>query len=66
MIPEEQRIGTISNHYGWLLVKTEGGKYYWSIMDIDPGGWEEIPESLYRELLKFEANHLAALNTTSL
>ena len=46
-------IGTISNYYGGLSAKEVDGKFYWSIENYDGEDWEEIPESLYRELLKF-------------
>lgn len=49
------RIGGIGNSYGALTVKIEDGKYYWGIEDYDGDyGWEEITESLYNELVKFE------------
>lgn len=47
-------IGTISNYYGGLRVKEEGGKFWWSIENYDGDNWEEIPESLYLELIKFQ------------
>lgn len=52
---EEKRIqiGTIENYYGQLEVKTEGEKYYWAIEDHDGYEWEEIPQSLYNELVQF-------------
>lgn len=50
----ELSIGEIAGYYGGLLVKEEGGKYYWGIDDLDPTEWEEIPKSLYDELIKFE------------
>lgn len=53
---EEVGIGCIGNYYGGLAVKQEDGKYWWSIENYDGHGWEEIPESLYLELLKFEAD----------
>ena len=46
-------IGGISNYYGGLRVKTEDGKFFWSIEDVTEDDWEEIPESLYLELMRF-------------
>ena len=45
-------IGEIGNHHGDLTVKEENGSFYWSIENWDGHDWEEISESLYRELLK--------------
>lgn len=50
----ERKIGNIENYYGTLKVKEERGKFWWSITDYDGDMWEEIPERLYRELVKFE------------
>lgn len=50
----ERTIGEIGNYYGGLHVKEEGGKFYWGVENWDGTWWEEIPESLYRELIKFE------------
>jgi hypothetical protein len=49
-----REIGSIGNYYGGLYVKNENDKYYWSIENWDGMDWEEIPESLYDELVKFE------------
>ena len=46
-------IGNIGNYYGGLSAKEEGGKFYWSIEDYMDTQWQEIPESLYLELIKF-------------
>lgn len=51
-------IGSIGNYYGALSVKSRDGKYWWSIENHDGHQWEEIPESLYRELMAFEAHGL--------
>ena len=53
------RIGLIDNRYGYLIVKEDQGRFYWSITDCSyhgdsEEGWEEIPKSLYDELIKFE------------
>lgn len=49
-----KQIGSIGNYYGCLEVKQDGDKYYWSAEDWDGHDWEEIPEYLYRALVKFE------------
>jgi hypothetical protein len=47
-------VGTIGNYYGSLEVKDENDKYFWQIPDCDGiDRWEEIPKSLYDELIKF-------------
>lgn len=48
-------IGSIGNYYGGLSVKKDGNRMFWSIENYDGDRWEEIPEYLYRALLKFEA-----------
>lgn len=50
------KIGNIENFYGGLWICTNDTKYYWKIEDcsITTENWEEIPESLYCELLKFQ------------
>lgn len=50
----ERGIGTIGNYYGGLSVKEEAGRFYWSIENYSGDDWEEIPESLYRELMAFQ------------
>lgn len=57
------QIGSIANQFGHLQTKEEDGKYYWSIEDICPIEWEEIPVTLYVELLKFEAKRWELLAT---
>ena len=48
-------IGTIASYYGCLTTySSEDGKYYWGIENYDGTEWEEIPESLYNELVRFE------------
>ena len=47
-------IGGIGNYYGGLAVKREAGKCYWSIENYDGDDWEEIPETLFDELLRYE------------
>lgn len=51
---EAKSIGDIGNYYGCLEVKVENGVSYWSIENWNGHGWEEIPSSLYKELIKFE------------
>ena len=47
----------VSNYRGALQIKEDSGKYYWAVeCDMDDEAeweWEEIPESLYREMVKF-------------
>jgi len=50
---EPTPIGNISNYYGTLDVKKEAKKYYWGIADWNGVNWEEIPKSLFKELMKF-------------
>lgn len=48
-------IGTIGNYYGNLCVANDDeGRFFWSIEDHDGCEWEEIPKSLYDELVRFE------------
>lgn len=47
-------IGNIGNYYGYLNVKEEDGKFYWSIENYDGFYWEEIPKYLWEALNKFE------------
>ena len=47
-------IGQIGNYYGGLFVKTENGKFYWSIENYNGHHWEEIPISLFDALNTFE------------
>jgi hypothetical protein len=43
----------IGNYYGGLSVRTEEGKFYWSIENYDGDNWEEIPEYLYMVLIHY-------------
>lgn len=36
-----------------LTLKSEAGKFWWSIANHNGHDWEEIPESLFNELLAF-------------
>lgn len=59
-IVEPQAIGDIGNEYGGLEVCTYEGKFYWIIQGYpnnpcNQNHWEEIPESLYNELIKFNS-----------
>lgn len=51
---EEIEIGKIANFYGGLVVKNVEGKYFWAIDGHDSYGWEEIPKTLYDEIIKFQ------------
>ena len=53
-ISVEKEIGGIGNYYGGLCVGRLDGRFYWAINNYDGYYWEEIPESLYRELIAFE------------
>jgi len=55
-----RRIGAIGNYYGEINVKEEAGRYFWAIEDWTDWLWEEIPKSLYDELMKFEDNRIKA------
>lgn len=48
----KKEIDCIGNYYGCLNVKIEDGTYYWGIENYDGIGWEEIPKSLYYEIIK--------------
>lgn len=43
----------IFNEYGAAEVKQESGKYYWTVDGYGSPGWQEIPKSLYIEIIKF-------------
>ena len=49
-------IGDICNTYGGLVIKESNGKYYWCIEAAESYEqiWEEIPKSLFVELVKFK------------
>ncbi len=47
-------IGDIGNHYGGLHVDSENGRYFCSIENWDGHYWQEIPKSLYDELIKYQ------------
>ena len=49
---ETFKVGSISNFYGGLEIKEEGGKFYWGIENYDRTEFEEISENLYTELYK--------------
>lgn len=52
----ETEIGNIGNYYGGLSVKSEAdGTFWWGIENYDGTKWEQIPQSLYDELVKFGA-----------
>jgi len=49
---EQEGIGGIGNYYGGLEVRKEQDSYYWCIPNYDGEDWDEIPKSLYDELIK--------------
>jgi hypothetical protein len=50
----ETKIGGIGNYYGGLYVKkSPDGRFFWSIENYNGNDWEEIPASLYVELVRF-------------
>ena len=50
----ETEIGSIGNYYGGLSVKAEpDGTFWWGIENYSGTTWEQIPQSLYDELVKF-------------
>ena len=53
---KKREIGGIYNYYAYLTVKQNSNKYYWAIEGYDGPYWEQIPKSLYDELMKFEDN----------
>lgn len=59
----EQTIGNISNYYGGLEVKEEDSKYWWGIENYNGTIFEEIPKSLYDELIKFNKTHAKQTKT---
>ena len=52
--PQGTSIGTIGNYYGGLWIDEQDGKFFWSVENYDGCGWEEIPRSLYDELMKLK------------
>lgn len=55
-------IGTLSNYYGRVAVEQNGGKYYWTLDNWDSPAKEEIPEYLYKALVKFELERTKEIN----
>ncbi len=63
-----KKIGKAVNYYGGVVVQKVDGKYYWTIenhtgldssLELDEDDynpWEEIPKSLYDELIEFSKN----------
>jgi len=47
--------GGIGNYYGGLELKKDDDKYYWGIENYNGISWQEIPQSLYEEIDKFES-----------
>lgn len=56
----ETSIGTISNHYGGLVVRKNGEDYSFGIEDYCGAVvfWDEIPKSLYDKLISYEKQRL--------
>ncbi|QNN99823.1 hypothetical protein P67b_00064 [Ruegeria phage Tedan] len=52
-LPGARTIGEIGNYYGNLDVAEHDGAFWWAIENWSGYYWEEIPESLYRELVKY-------------
>ncbi len=44
----------IVNTYGGLHLLDYDGRYFWAIGDYDGFYWDEIPKSLYDEIIQFE------------
>ena len=64
--PDEKiDVGGIGNIYGGLCIGKKDGKYYWSIEECFSDDWEEIPKSLYDELIK-EAQQRPKFSPTQL
>ena len=52
-----KQIGEIISAYGGLHVKEVDGRYFWAIENytgLEESFWQEIPKTLYDELLKFD------------
>lgn len=50
-------ISDIENYYGGLRVSSDDNKFYWGIKNWDGENWKEIPEELYRALLKYQEEY---------
>ncbi len=57
-MPEIIKIRHLEGYYGNLLIKNDGGKFYWA---MEEGCYEEeykeIPESLYNEIIKVKGGY---------
>lgn len=53
LIPEAIEVPGIWNDEGGLTVGELDGKHYWAMEGYDSNGWQEIPEYLYRALVRF-------------
>ena len=51
---KRRTIGRIENFYGGVAVKQKGGLYFWALDDYSGMDWQEIPKTLYDELVKFD------------
>lgn len=52
---EETQVGAIGNYYGGLWVKRSREICYWGIENYTGITWQEIPLSLFNELIKERA-----------
>lgn len=58
-------LNEIQNYYGSLTVKEcSDGKFHWMIEDWNGVMWFEIPEYLYKSLLKYSEEGLWVLSKT--
>lgn len=55
------QIGDIGNYYGGLNVRSEDGKFFWSIENYDGDNWDEIPKTLYDSLMEYERTRMEEL-----
>ena len=51
----ETGIGTIG-----VIVREQGGKFYWGRVEFDSVQWEEIPQDLYQSLISYENERTGA------
>jgi hypothetical protein len=60
-----REIGSIKNYYGGVVVKEEDSKFFWGLTDEYFGTrWEEIPESLFNELVRFDQSQRQTISVT--
>ena len=51
---EGKQIGGIGNYYGSLHIRVGNGVHQWGIENYNGFFWEDIPKSLYDEMVKFQ------------